>query len=595
MLRSLRVRLVTVMMLLIILMLAVMGVFLAGGVATHHINAFAGQMEEAFTLRLDFIGALRAGAGADDPPAALKEILTGHSALLGIDNLQRNFYILDAKTGAFLAGSDEQKGAALELTPSILTVLADNTKPAPIDARIGAGYMDFAAPIEGARGVYIVYIKDTNESSQELISQLLSVVFETLVVGVAMAIVLSLVLSKAITTPLERLTRGARRMASGTFAEGAAVAVAVESDDEIGVLTSTFNDMARELQRTLEEVGSERDKLGTLFLHMTDGVASFTRDGAPLQANPSAERMLGCHFSDMPRYDEVLGDVAPLAEVLALCEEPRFLLKECERGGRRLLISLAPFGREGIDGIMAVLHDVTEQHRLDEVRREFVLNVSHELRTPLTNIRSYAETLLDAKDLPPETASSFTQVILREAERMNNIVRDLLSLSRFDYGKLDWHVASFPLDEMLQSIHAAMLLEAERMRHELTLSCQSPLFLTGDRARLEQVVVNVLTNALKYTPAGGRVEVSASQTGDTARIVVRDNGIGIPKEDLPHIFERFYRVDKARTRHSGGTGLGLSIAREIVEAHHGVIDISSVSGEGTTVTISLPVEGEGAS
>ena len=586
MFRSLRARLVLVMMLLIVLLLAVVGAFLINSVAVYHVNTFARQMEDAFSKRADFVDALRAGAGADDPPAALKEILQNNSGLLGIDNVQRNFYILDIQTGDYLAGSDDQKGAALELTSAIWTVLADNSKPAPVNARVGEGHMDFAVPIEGARGTYLIYIKDTQDSSRELISQLLSIIAETLIAGVALAIVLSLFLSKAITTPLERLTHGAQRMASGTFTKG----LSVESNDEIGVLTSSFNNMAQELQQTLEEIGSERDKLGTLFLHMTDGVASFACDGTPIQANPAAERLLGRHFSDISSFDQVLGTVAPLSEVLAIHGEPRFLLKECELGDRRILISLAPFGREGIDGIMAVLHDVTEQHHLDELRREFVSNVSHELRTPLTNISSYAETLLGAESLPDETVRSFTQVIFNEAERMNRIVRDLLTLSRFDYRKLDWHVARFPLDDMLHSVCASMRLEAERLGHSLKLNCESSLLISGDRERLQQVVVNVLSNALKYTPACGCIEMTAGRIGDMARIIVRDNGIGIPKEDLPRLFERFYRVDKARSRRSGGTGLGLSIAREIVEGHHGSIDIGSVLDEGTTVTILLPTE-----
>ena len=588
MFRNLRARLVLVMVLLILLMLAVVGTFLVNRVAAYHVDAFSQQMEEAFAHRPGFVNALRECAGSDDPPGALKEVLFSYSGLLGIDSLQRNFYILDARTGDYLAGSDDEKGAALELTHSILTVQADNTKPAPVNARVGEGFMDFATPIQGTRGTYIVYIKDTKDSSQALISELLSIVFDTLVAGVAIAVLLALFLSKAITTPLERLTHGARRVASGTFTEG----LAVESKDEIGVLTQSFNNMARELQHTLEEIGSERDKLGTLFLHMTDGVASFDKDGTPIQANPAAERLLGAHFPDMGSFDQIMGSVASLDQVLSLRKDPRFLQKEVEMGNRRLLVSLAPFGRDTIDGVMVVLHDVTEQHHMDELRREFVSNVSHELRTPLTNIHSYAETLMDSETLPPETVQGFTRVILNEAERMNRIVRDLLTLTRFDYGKIDWLVVPFSLREMLQDVCSAMKLEIERQCHTLSLDCDAELVVNGDRERLEQVIVNVLSNAINYTPHGGRIDLSAISVGNRIRIVVRDNGIGIPKDDLPRLFERFYRVDKARSRQSGGTGLGLSIAREIVERHNGSIDIGSVPGEGTTVSISLPARME---
>ena len=583
MFRSLRARLVLVMMLLIILMMVVVGAFLVNSVAAYQVNAFRGQMNEAFSSET-FVNALRLSASVDDPPAALNELLREYSGLLGINNVQRNFYILDAQSGALLTGSDNNR--SIDLTPTIAAVMADNSILS-VSRNVGDAYMDAAVQIKGVKGDYIIYVKDTKEDLQDLINQLVPIIATALLIGVALAIVLSLLLSKAITTPLERLTHGAQRIASGTFTDG----LSVESDDEIGVLTSTFNHMARELKQTLEEIGSERDKLGTLFLHMTDGVASFTREGVPVQANPSAERLLGCHFPEMLSFEKMLGSIVSLKEILSLKEKPRFIQRECERGGRRLLISLAPFGHDTTEGVMAVLHDVTEQYRLDELRREFVSNVSHELRTPLTNIRSYAETLLVTENLPQEMTRSFTQVILNEAERMTRIVHDLLNLSRFDYGKLDWRVTQFSLEEMLRDVHEAMWFEAERLGHTLSLLFgATPLLISGDRERLEQVVVNVLSNAMKYTPSGGNIEVTAGINGDHVRIVVKDNGIGIPKENLPRLFDRFFRVDKARSRSSGGTGLGLSIAKEIVERHHGSIDIGSVLNEGTTVTISLPTE-----
>ncbi|MDR3207555.1 MAG: cell wall metabolism sensor histidine kinase WalK [Oscillospiraceae bacterium] len=589
MFRSLRTRLVLFMTLLIVLMMAAVGVFLARSVSSYQLDAFARQMSDAFSNRRDFVDDLRAAADAENPPAALKEILRAYSGLLGVDMAQRNYYILDARTGAFLAGSDDVKGKALTLTPAILTALggADGAgEPKPdFSRRVGDPYMDAAVPIKGNGDTYIIYIRDTKESLQTLISQLFVIILEALAVGVALALLLSLVLSKAITNPLERLTHSALRLAEGHFDEG----LAVQSGDEIGVLTRTFNDMAQELRRTLEEVGAERDKLGTLFLHMTDGVASFGRDGAPIQANPAAERLLGRPFEQIVSYGEVLGAVAPLTDVLAL-KEPRYLQKDWETGGRSLLVSLAPFGGTPAEGVMAVLHDVTRQRRLDDLRREFVSNVSHELRTPLTNIRSYAETLHDAEDLPPEQARSFSQVILNEAERMNRIVRDLLTLSRFDYGKMDWHVTTFPLAAMLGSIYEAMLLEARRQGHTLTLyTGETPIVLSGDRERLEQVVANILSNAIKYTPSGGQIALAARQEGDIAVVTVTDTGIGIPEEDMPRLFERFYRVDKARSRRLGGTGLGLAIAREIVEGHRGDIKIESRLGHGTVVTVTLPL------
>ncbi len=582
MLRSLRAKLVLVMTILIVLMMAVVGAFLINRTARFQLEDFASRMAEAFQ-REDFVGELRTAADADNGPEALEGLLSAYSGLLGIDTLQRNYFILDARSGACLAGSDDKAGAVLALTPSIMEAL---TGQIGTSTRIEDDYMDVAVPISGNKNTYIVYIKDTKTSLQRLISEIFSLILQAMLIGMALSIALSLLLSKAITTPLEQLTQEATQMAAGQFTEG----LEVVGDDEISVLTSTFNTMASELKHTLEEVGSERDKLGTLFLHMTDGMASFARDGTPMQANPAAERLLGLRFSQITSYGQVLGHLAPLFEVLDV-KEPRYLQREYDIGGRNLLVSLAPFGREATEGVMAILHDVTEQRRLNDLRREFVSNVSHELRTPLTNIRSYAETLHTTENLPRETSRSFTQVILNEAERMNRIVRDLLTLSKFDYGKMDWHFAPFRLDEMLRNMYDAMRMEALRQNHTLTLELQTlPLVITGDRERLEQVVANVLSNALAYTPPGGHIELSAGVTGQTAAITVQDNGMGIPQEDLPRLFERFYRVDKARSRQSGGTGLGLAIAREIVEKHQGTIDVDSTVDVGTTVTITLPVE-----
>jgi two-component system sensor histidine kinase VicK len=584
--RSLRARLVLFMLLLIVLMMSVVGTFLINSVARFQLENFVSTMSDTFSNNEDFAASLYAAAdqGAD-APARLKEVLRAFSGVLGIDTGQRNYYILDAVSGAFLDGSDQEAGERLALTPTILRAMS--TKSPQYSQRAGDPYLDVAVPV-GPQPAYIVYIKDTKDSMQALIIQLFTIIVEALVVGLLFACLLSFVFSKAITMPLEDLTRGATLMASGDFTHE----LTVRSTDEIGVLTGTFNHMADVLRRTLEEVGSERDKLGTLFLHMKDGVAAFSEEGCPIQANPAAETMLGIPFDKMCSYDEVLGRLAPLGEVLSV-GQPRVLQREYVNRGRTLQVSLAPFGGADAEGVMAVIHDVTEQKKLDEMRREFVSNVSHELRTPLTNIRSYAETLSEAEDLPHDTARSFSQVILNEAERMSRIVRDLLTLSRFDYGKMDWHFEPCPLADVLKNTYDAMRMEARKKGHDVTLEFVSMLpDIVADRARIEQVIVNVLSNAIKYTPDGGRIEMAAGAAGDGVWVSVKDNGIGVPPEDMPRLFERFYRVDRARSRQSGGTGLGLSIAREIVDAHGGEIQIDSTLGEGTCVTVRLPLRVE---
>ncbi len=251
---------------------------------------------------------------------------------------------------------------------------------------------------------------------------------------------------------------------------------------------------------------------------------------------------------------------------------------------------MAPFSsKETSGGAIVVIHDVTEQRKSEQLRREFVANVSHELRTPLTNVKSYAETIAGTGDLPPELERQFLGVIISEADRMTRIVQDLLTLSKFDYGKMEMNISRFSFAATVRDVCEAEAIDARNHGHELTVAVPEGLpEVNGDRERIEQVLMNVISNAIKYTPDGGHIRVRAGARGQKVWACVEDNGIGIPEKDLPQLFERFYRVDKARSRESGGTGLGLSIAREILNQHKGDIRIESVYGEGTTVTVTLP-------
>ncbi len=255
---------------------------------------------------------------------------------------------------------------------------------------------------------------------------------------------------------------------------------------------------------------------------------------------------------------------------------------ELEAGPQEFLAAGASFNQM----VTALERMMTSQQRL-------LSDISHELRTPLTNIKSYTETLMDAAgELPPDTEKRFLGVISSEADRMTRIVKDLLTLSKLDYGRMNLTFSRFSMKDMLESVYTAMKLDAENNGHTLTLAFQGEMpVMMGDKERLEQVVVNIISNAVKYTPAGGRIDVLASRRDERhVMLRVRDNGIGIPAADMPRLFERFYRVDKARSREKGGTGLGLAIAKEMVEAHHGTIHLDSTLDVGTTVTIVLPTD-----
>ena len=581
MFRSLHMKLVLILVLMIVSVMAVVGTLLINSVNTFYLDNFYEQMQSVFTG--DTILSLEEAA-AESGADGLITIIDAHRSRLGIDDY-RNYYILDNQ-GRFLDGSNPN--ISVTRTSNIIAAMAGD---AGTRSSVSDSMMDIAVPIdmdEDDGTDYIVYIADDKQEISDLSWRFFQIVMQAMMFGLLAAILLSFLLSKTITTPIERITEGAKSIAEGNFDQD----LGVQSSDEIGELTRSFNYMARRLKSTVGEVQGERDKLNTLFLHMSDGVAAFTTDGRLIHMNPAAESLLGVRMEDDLGFDEMFADLdMPNSDETAM---RTFLTSEITRFGRVLSVTLAPYGAlDGEGGVIAVIHDITEQRRLDDARREFVANVSHELRTPLTNIRSYTETLLDAAgDIPIDTEKQFLGVISSESERMARIVTDLLTLSKLDYGRMELRMTRFSLADMLHNVANAMKLTAEDSGHELAVDTPDDLpKIVGDRERIEQVVVNILSNAVKYTPSGGHIRLSARElSGNRVRITVEDDGVGIPAADVPRLFERFYRVDKARSRAAGGTGLGLAIAKEIVEQHEGKIALASEYGKGTTVTITLPTD-----
>lgn len=588
MLRSLHIKLVLIMILLVVCLMTIAGAFLVNSVNRFYLNEFYTQMVEVFSQDTEFIRDLvTAREGETDGVQAIDEILVAKMGPLGVDGKNRNYYLLDGDTGQILSSSDDDAGDTLEeITPNLLIAL--NEKREGDESDLTASYMDLALPISRGEEDYVIYILDQRATVRELNNQLFQLIIEALVFGLVISVLLSFLLSRAMVTPIRALTRGAQRVAEGDFGHE----IQVESHDEIGVLTNAFNAMSRQLQSTLQEVESERTKLSTLFLHMTDGVVAFNQSGEVIHSNPAAEEMLGqaIPVGGLVTYGDLFQDMVPLETVLTTDRD--CLEIETVWGERILLLLLAPFNREKQVGVLVVVHDVTQQVKNETMRKEFVANVSHELRTPITNIRSYAETLAENPDLPPDTTASFLGVILSESDRMTHIVQDLLTLSRFDSGHSELNLTTFPFAGLLEESCQAMRIEAQRRGHTLRLEGTDGLpAIRADRERISQVVMNVLSNAIKYTPDGGRIVLTAGCTPDRVWLEVADNGIGIPPEDRDRIFERFYRVDKARSRESGGTGLGLSIAQEIVRQHQGSLTLVDRPGPGTTLRLELKREG----
>ena len=577
MFRSLHRKLVLVLVLLIVSVMAVVGTFLINSVTSYHIREFQSQMSSVFTS--EFILTLEQNAGDGN---ALRGMIEAYSAPLGIDEY-RCFYVLDGRTGAYLSGSDDDYGAQLQLTPNVLAAM--NGQVGQQTQTLGE-YFDVAIPIRDGEGkvAFVVGVLDDKTELQELNWNLFTILIRAILFGLVVAIFLSFLLSKTITTPVEKLTDQAARIAAGDFTSSAQI----QSEDEIGILSDTFDEMSAQLETTLRQVEEERNKLDTLFQHMADGMVAFDSDGMLLQFNAAAEEMLDRKLDESLRYTDVFPEVQVRQGDVAL--DGRSIEIDYAAGPRFLKIYFAPIrlGAEG-KGLMAVLHDVTEQRKLDDSRREFVANVSHELRTPLTNVRGYAETLMSADDIDRDIQMRFLGVISSEADRMTRIVKDLLTLTRLDYNRMEMHMQRMDLRELGQKAAAAM--EGQAKSQGLTLTCDLPAEMpavTGDPERIQQVIINIITNAIKYNKPQGSIAITGGVEAEQVFLRVEDTGIGVPKADLERLFERFYRVDKARSRESGGTGLGLAIAKQIVETHGGRIGFDSEYGKGSIVTLYLP-------
>jgi two-component system sensor histidine kinase VicK len=514
-----------------------------------------------------------------------------NSALFLIIGSNKSFTIANRKNSAIEFSSDSMAEnrdfflAGMLQSENFVRAMAGNSGgERKLYSFEGRNYFDYARPV----GNYVLYFRYYKDEWEKTIDDFNRIVLTSLFVAVIAAFILGYMLSKTITGPIVRMMHKARSIAAGDFDQ----VLEVKSEDEIGNLTSTFNYMAQNLKSTLSEISSEKNKIETILNYMTDGVVAFNLKGEVIHSNPAASKILG--DSDIERtfneYAAEYGLSIKLEDILYL-EDLSSKEFSISRDGKTIRLYFAVFTGESKnpDGIIAVLQDITEQQRLENMRKEFVANVSHELRTPLTSIKSYPETLLDGVLEDRETAERFLGIINSEADRMTRLVRDLLQLSKLGNQQMQWKFETISFEELVKDAVEKLRIEAESKGQKLQCYSIGEIpDITADHDRIEQVVLNIVSNAIKYTPEAGSITVYIGKTHSEVYMKVADTGIGIPERDLPRIFERFYRVDKARSRQMGGTGLGLSIAKEIVEAHSGVISISSTEGRGTEVTIRLP-------
>jgi two-component system sensor histidine kinase VicK len=504
-----------------------------------------------------------------------------------------NGNLLADENGAIIGTNDQDfrndpKSALIALLNSDNFVQAMSGKPGDRKLLENYGddsYFDYAEPI----GQNILYFRYKREDWSKVINDFSKIIIYCVLVALAIAFVAGYFLSRTITSPLSKLMHRAKSIADGDFGQ----VLEVKSSDEIGDLTKTFNYMAANLKNTLIEISSEKSKIETIFNYMTDGVIAFSLQGEVIHTNPAAARLLDLDesISSFQEYCDRFGFKYCLEDVIYLQSKSTSEMN-IEICGKTIKVYFAVFTDEvkRPEGVIAVLQDITEQQRLDNMRKDFVANVSHELRTPLTSIKSYSETLLDGALDDRETAERFLHVINAEADRMTRLVKDILQLSRLDNQQLKFNFEELSLVDLVKSTVERMEMEAMAKHQKLECFVMGDIpLIEADYGRLEQVVFNLLGNAIKYSPDEGKITAYVGKIYNEVYFKIADTGIGIPESDLPRIFERFYRVDKARSREMGGTGLGLAIAKEIVEAHGGVITITSQVGFGTEVTVRLPI------
>ncbi len=585
MLRSIQSKIVILFMLVILSVFIVAGTLIVGNVTQFYYNDFMSQMENNVFDR-EFEASLSDAVSSENIEEKIKELLDAYYGKIGVDSY-RNYALLSGKDGRYISGSSGVELTNIEATKNVLLALNGQTGNS---VELKSKYIDYAYPvISRGKTEYIIYVYETKETIDNFSGSMIETIIKALIIGLIISILLGYLLSKTITRPIKNLTGRAEKIANGFFDTGKMSS----QKDEIGVLTNTFVTMGRQLKETVFQIEDQKTKIETILESSSDGIVAFDTKGKIILVNPAAEKQLGINEESNVDFDsffsQIFDDIA-LGDFIYLDNEKQ-VVREGVWNEYYLKFYFTKFTYSDLTtgGLIVNIQDITQMQKLELSRREFVANVSHELRTPLTTIKAYIETL-QTGDVEKEMQDHFFETINKESDRMTRLVSDLLTLSRLDNG-VKLNLSYMYIEDILTGVSERMQFEAKNKEQTLVYNCINhipKIPLDGDK--MEQVLINIVSNAIKYTQPGGKIEIFSSFISDNAIIRVKDNGIGIAKQHLDRLFERFYRVDKARSREQGGTGLGLAIAKEIVNAHAGEININSEVNVGTEIIITLPVD-----
>lgn len=521
-----------------------------------------------------------------------------------INYLVNNFVTLQGvivqvvdENGIVLSTTEEEKGIVGQKNTRAevnMALLGTRNEAIKLDPETSQRVKVLAVPIKrGNQVLGAIYMEASMESMYQIMRELNQILATGTVISLLLTVLLGIALSRTITKPVMEITRQATAMAEGDFNRQ----VQIYSEDEIGKLGQAFNYLTKRLRQALTQNEEEREKLSSVLANMSDGVIATDRDGNIMLINQRAKQLLQIDEEPLQR---------PLHEILNLPQQVQpglenfqgdgsLMIEVPHEGEDKSLIRVTFTSLQGKDqlgkGMIAVLQDVTRQEKLEQERKEFVANVSHELRTPLTTMKSYLEALDEGALEDKNIAPKFIKVVMNETERMIRLVHDLLHLSRLDSKEAKLVRKPLAIKNIIEPVVERFMIQGKQRGLEIELDLtdgNSKVYV--DRDSVIQVLDNLMSNAVKYSNDQGKIWVRTKKMNQNwLKVEIEDQGVGIPRRDLARIFERFYRVDKARSRSMGGTGLGLSIAREIVHHHGGNIHIDSKLNKGTRVMFTLPI------
>lgn len=456
---------------------------------------------------------------------------------------------------------------------------------------LGINMLYVALPLkEGTETLGVLRLALPLVSVEKTLSSIRKIVILGLLFAVFLAFILGTLLTAQTIRPINRMIQISRKYSEGDFSRR----IIQSSKDEIGQLANTLNKMAQDIEDKIKEIKTQNQKLAAIFNSMIEGIIVVDKGSRVISINPtiekifdvSKEEVVGNIFLEAIRNNdifEVINNVLKRGE--SISKEINLLLPV----RKTFEVSASPiFDNDTVNGCLVVIHDITEIRHLETIRSDFVANVSHELKTPLTSIKGFIETLLEGALDDRENNRSFLKIIQDHAERLDKLVNDLLSLSHLESKEIALKKKSFDLRKQIDEITTSFKTQLKKKDIELKNELSSGFMITADKDKIEQVFTNLIDNAIKFNKEKGLIKICGQEVNGRVKITVEDSGIGIPGKDVPRIFERFYRVNKARSRELGGTGLGLSIVKHIVELHNGTVGVESVEGLGSKFWLILP-------